>query len=62
VNVKIRLASCDFDQAPLFGDVGLERLAPIENALEVHPAVDPEKGLPERLHLLPKSAAGCSSL
>jgi hypothetical protein len=33
----------------------------IENTLELHPAVAPVKRLIEQPHLLPHSAAGCSS-
>jgi hypothetical protein len=33
----------------------------IENTLEVHPAATPMKVLMKQLHLLPHSAAGCSS-
>ena len=50
-----------YDDAFPRGDERLERLDVIENTLEVQPAVAPEKGLCRPPHLLPNSAAGCSS-
>jgi len=62
VHFQEGLSPCDFHESLLLVDEGLERLDVIENTLEVHPAVAPEKGLFQQPHLVPKSAAGCSSL
>ena len=56
------LPPCNLNESLLLVDEGLERLDAIENTLEVHPAVAPDETRSKQPHLLPKSAAGCSSL
>ena len=58
-NLEGSLGGCD-QSFPLV-DKRLERLDVIENTLETHPAMAPEKGLLEQPLLLPNSAAGCIS-
>ena len=61
LDLDLRGASSGLDQSCPLVNERLERMDVIENSLEVHPAVAPERTRSKQPHLLPNSAAGCLS-